>query len=204
MHRFWSSTLCIWTMKLINKGFLVDKLKSLLRKFYDRHQGFLVVKVKSSLRKVNGRHHDLVSRYGIYMHKWQTSFDTKQPYCSPVNKSIYSCTSNLYIIVHWWIKLWFMGDNSSGSLFVVWSPINKLCISDYDKWNISVVICDTDIRIGLRIKIDAFMFQNLKLHVGPNYWKWTNLEYISPRLYWQLSEDLFSYSDYKDDFSLAD
>ena len=85
----------------------------------------------------------------LQMHKWQTSFDTKQPYCSPVNKSIYSCTSNLYIIVHWWIRLWFMGDNSSGSLFVVWSPINKLCISDYDKWNISVVICDTDIRNGL-------------------------------------------------------
>jgi hypothetical protein len=29
----------------------------------------------------------------LQMHKWQTSFDTKQPYCSPVNKSIYSCTS---------------------------------------------------------------------------------------------------------------
>ncbi len=60
------------TMKLINKGFLVDKLKSLLRKFYGRHQGFLVVKVKSSLRKVNGRHHDLVSRYGISVSQMTT------------------------------------------------------------------------------------------------------------------------------------
>jgi hypothetical protein len=60
------------TMKLINKGFLVDKLKSLLRKFQGRHQGFLVVKVKSSLRKVNGRHHDLVSRYGISVSQMTT------------------------------------------------------------------------------------------------------------------------------------
>jgi len=59
-------------MKLINKGFLVDKLKSLLRKFYGRHQGFLVAKVKSSLRKVNGRHHDLVSRYGISVSQMTT------------------------------------------------------------------------------------------------------------------------------------
>jgi hypothetical protein len=60
------------TMKLINKGFLVDKLKSLLRKFQGRHQGFLVVKVKSSLRKVNGRHHDLVNRYGISVSQMTT------------------------------------------------------------------------------------------------------------------------------------
>ena len=30
-------------------------------------QGFLMVKLKSLLRKFYGRHHDLVDRYGIYV-----------------------------------------------------------------------------------------------------------------------------------------
>jgi hypothetical protein len=36
------------------------------------NQGFLLVKLKSSLRKFYGRHHDLVDRYGISVSQMTT------------------------------------------------------------------------------------------------------------------------------------
>jgi hypothetical protein len=36
------------------------------------NQGYLIVKLKSSLRKFYGRHHDLVDRYGISVSQMTT------------------------------------------------------------------------------------------------------------------------------------
>jgi hypothetical protein len=48
-----------------NKRDFLDRGLLLTRKLLT--QGFLMVKLKSSLRKFYDRHHDLVDRYGIYV-----------------------------------------------------------------------------------------------------------------------------------------
>jgi hypothetical protein len=100
------------------------------------NHGFLIAKLKSSLRKSYGRHHDLVDRYGISVSQMTMDMfhnPTKiggELRCSGKVNSSCSISGARRV-------------NLVTNLVMSW--MRKGLGSVYDKWNISVVICDTDL-----------------------------------------------------------